>query len=236
LVAILQLRDLLYQGVSKADPVLILRIVNFAFAVALAFANISLPRRPDVFFRDEKVDAQFTVSILSRYTWSYAYPLIKKATAKGDLDLKDVPQPDHFLQVDYLLKAWHDAKFVSTLARSLFKAYRARLFLQWGVICIRCIVGIGPFYIMLQLIDSLQYKEAGKGPTPEMWGYVFWMGAFTLSEMVRQSPPLGPNDSSCGRSLIVPSSGWKVGSLSNPSQWSRYPCERSYQHLCSRSH
>lgn len=220
----------------KADPVLILRIINFASAVALAFANVCLPRRPDVFFRDEKVDAQFTVSILSRYTWSYAYPLIKKATEKGDLDLKDVPQPDHFLQVDYLLKAWHEAKFVSTLARSLFRAYRARLFLQWGVIVIRCVVGIGPFYIMLQLIDSLQYKESGKGPTPEMWGYVLWMGAFTLSEMVRSPPPLGLHDSSCGGSLTVSSSGSKVGSLSNPSQWSHCPCEHNCPHSCSRSH
>jgi hypothetical protein len=184
IVAVLQFRDLLHQGISWNDTVLILRIANLASAVALAFANVSLPRRPDVFLRDEQVDRQFTVSVFSRYTWSYVYPLIDYATKTGDLEEKDIPQPDHLLQVDYLLKAWHESKFKSTLAWSLFRAYRSRLFIQWSVIVVRCFFGIGPFYVMLNLINTLDYKVPGQWPTTEMWGYVFWMGFFTLGEMV----------------------------------------------------
>lgn len=210
LVSMLQLRDLILQdGIHATNPVLIVRLVNFAFTVALAFANISLPRRPDVFFRNEKVDKQFTVSILNRYTWTWGYWLLSLAIKKGDLDEKDIPQPDSLLRAETLLQKWHDEKYTSTLAWSVFREYRGRLFLQWTVIAIRCLFGIGPFYIMEHLIATLDYKMPDQWPTAEMWGYVFWMGFFSLAEMVSLAMPTKPWH------MLITCSGWTDGSLSN---------------------
>ena len=188
-VVALQLRDNLHSSVSQHNPVLILRLINVILSVCLAIGSLCLPRRPDVFIRDQKVhkqvDRQFTVSVLSRNTWSWIWPLIKKAIKQGDLEEKDIPQPDHYIQVDFLLSEWHSAQYTSTLAWSLFRAYRARLFLQWAVIIIRCLVGIGPFYIMLRLISSLDYKVPGEWPSSAMWGYFFWLGLLSLTENVK---------------------------------------------------
>lgn len=189
IVAALQLRDLIHVISRLDDPVFVLRVVNLILAIGLAITNILLPRRPDVFYRDARVDRQFTVSLLNRYTWTWIRPLIDYAEKKGDLEEKDIPQPDHILQVDVLVKEWHDAKFTTTLPWSLFTAYKGRLIFQWCVIAVRGVFGLGPFYVMLRLISALEDKVPGAWPTSEMWGYVFWMGFFSLGEMVSTPSP-----------------------------------------------
>lgn len=186
IVLIQQLRDLGQHFVRRDDPVLVLRLINLILIAALAIANVSLPRRPDVYYRGETVDQQFTVSVINRYTWSWVYALIDKAGKTGDLTEKDVPQPDHILRVDSLIKEWHDYAWTSSLVWSLFKTYRSRLFLQWFVISLRCLFGIGPFWTLMKLINSLGDKVPGQGPSFEMWTLVFWLGFFSLGEMVRR--------------------------------------------------
>ncbi|KAG5983517.1 hypothetical protein E4U55_007983 [Claviceps digitariae] len=164
------------------NPQLIVRIVNIVIMIPLLFSCITLPRRPEVFYKGEKVDNEWTDSVLSRYTWSWVSDILKTAKRKGDLDPKDIPRPDHTVRTESLVTAWNKANYQGGLLQSLLKAYGARLALQWLVIVFRCIIGIGPFWTMLRLVQSLENRDADTEAPRELWGLVFLMGLFTLGE------------------------------------------------------
>lgn len=163
---------------------LIVRIVNVFVLIPVLFSCITIPRRPEVFYKGEKVDNEWTTSVLSRYTWSWVSDLLQTAQRKGDLDNKDIPRPDHTIRTENLVDVWNKANYQGGLLQSLLKAYGARVFVQWIIILIRCGIGIGPFWAMLRLVQLLEDRDAGMGTPRELWGLVFLMGLFTLGEQV----------------------------------------------------
>lgn len=163
---------------------LIVRIADAVVMIPLLFSCITLPRRPEVFYNGQRVDKERTGSVLSRSTWSWANDLLKTAKRKGDLDPKDIPRPDHTIRTESLVAAWNKANYQGSLLRSLFKAYAGRLAVQWLIIVFQCIVGIGPFWTMLRLVQSLEDRDAGSEAPRQLWGLVFLMGLFTLGEQV----------------------------------------------------
>ncbi|KAH7156326.1 P-loop containing nucleoside triphosphate hydrolase protein [Dactylonectria macrodidyma] len=174
-LSITQLTQLLRQVPDSKDPVIILRAINTAVVFFLSLASILIPRRPDVFFKDSKVDRQWTVSALSRYTWTWVEPLLRHASKKNDLDAADIPQPDLKLRSEDLKKNWDNFNFQGSLLRSLIWAYKGGVALQWGVTIFRCFLGIVPFWIMLRIIRILEKRETEGTPTLELWSLVIWM-------------------------------------------------------------
>ncbi|TWU75276.1 hypothetical protein ED733_006155 [Metarhizium rileyi] len=164
------------------DAELIVRIVNAAILIPFIFSSISLPRRPEVFYNGEKVDGEWSTTVLSRYTWSWANDLLKTAKRKGDLDEKDIPRPDHTIRAESLVAAWNKANYQGGLLQSLLAAYGRRLTIQWAIIVFRCVIGIGPFWTMLRLVQILEDRDAGIEAPRDLWGLVFLMGLFTLAE------------------------------------------------------
>lgn len=168
----------------RNDPTLFLRAINAAAALVTLFAGILIPRRPVVFFRDQPVDGQWTSSVLSRYTWSWARPLIDVASKKGDLDEKDVPQPDHTIRTEEVMADWKANNYHGTLLRALGHAYKGRFAIQSTVTVLRCFLGVGPFWAMLNLIQILTERGGGGAPSRELCALVILLGAFTLVEQV----------------------------------------------------
>ncbi|KAG8408938.1 hypothetical protein J3458_019946 [Metarhizium acridum] len=166
----------------EKDVNLIVRIVNAVILIPLAFFCISLPRRPDVFYNGEKVDAEWSTTVLSRYTWSWVNDLLKTARRKGDLDEKDIPRPGHTIRAESLIDAWNKANYQGSLLKSLLVTYGRRLVFQWIIIVFRCIIGLGPFWTMLRLVQMLEDRDAGIEASRELWALVFLMGLFTLAE------------------------------------------------------
>ncbi|KAL7808977.1 P-loop containing nucleoside triphosphate hydrolase protein [Trichoderma aethiopicum] len=168
-------------GATKDDPVLVLRLVSLAVAVPLLFANISIPRRPVVFYKDRPVDAQFTTSVLSRFTWSWGKPLVTLASKKGDLDEKDIPGPDHNFRARDLVEAWNNFKFEGPLLKKLLRAYLPLFVLQWVVTIARSFVGLGPFWAMLRVIELLERSSgSGERPMGQILAYIISLAVFSL--------------------------------------------------------
>ena len=86
--------------------------------------------------------------MLSRYTWSWTRSIIDLASKKGDLDEKDIPEPDHTIRAEEVVADWKSGDFTGKLMWSLIYAYKGRFALQWGVTVARCLLGIGPFWTM----------------------------------------------------------------------------------------
>ncbi|KPM40692.1 ATP-dependent bile acid permease [Neonectria ditissima] len=174
------LTQMAQQVSGQKDPVVILRAINAVAVIALAFSSVLIPRRPDVYFKGLKVDSQWTVSALNRYTWTWVEPLLHYASKKNDLDGDDVPQADLKLRAEDLKKDWDAFKFEGSLLRSLLWAYKGGVAIQWGLTIIRCFLGILPFWIMLRLIRILEQRGSDTTPTLELWGLVIWMAIFNL--------------------------------------------------------
>ncbi|KAF7549319.1 hypothetical protein G7Z17_g6483 [Cylindrodendrum hubeiense] len=175
-----QLTRVVQQVSSNKDPVVILRAVNAVMVLALSVASISIPRRPDVFHKDRKVDRQWTVSALSRYTWSWVDPLLQYASKKNDLDGDDVPQPDMKLRSEDLKREWDRFNFQGSLFSSLVWAYKGSIAFQWSVTLFRCFVSILPFYIMLRIIRILEQRGNEGSSVLELSALIIWMAIFNM--------------------------------------------------------
>ncbi|KAM5355421.1 hypothetical protein ACJ41O_002067 [Fusarium nematophilum] len=168
------------QYASKDNIPLVLRAVNATAVVSLCFSCVLLPRRPQVFFKGRRVDGEWTVSALSRYSWSWVEPLLRYASKKNDLDADDIPHPDRKLRAEDLKKDWDAFKFQGSLLRALLWAYKGRIALQWGATIFRTFLALLPFWTMLRLINILEQRSTGGPPTLELWVLVFLMAAFNL--------------------------------------------------------
>ncbi|EEU35999.1 uncharacterized protein NECHADRAFT_49776 [Fusarium vanettenii 77-13-4] len=139
----------------------LLWIISTIVAVGLALSCGILPRRPHVFYDNRKVDAQWTVSTLSRYTWTWVQPLLLHAALHNDINLEDVPQPDSRMRSQALKSAWDRLDKTFSLIKSLFGAYKGKLAILWAVTLVRCAVSIGPFWFMLRTLNILEHQVIG---------------------------------------------------------------------------
>lgn len=169
---------------QSGDPALVLQAINILASLGTIFSSLLIPRRPAIFFRDKPVDAQWTCSILSRFTWTYVWPLIRLAGKKGDLDEQDIPQPDHSVRAEEVMVDWHQHESKPSLIWEILYSYRARLAFTWSTTLIRCIIGAAPYWVMLRLIDSLEQRGGGGSPDRNLWGLVFLLGVLAMADQV----------------------------------------------------
>lgn len=136
-------------------------MISTIAAVGLALYCGMLPRRPHVSYDNRKVDAQWTVSTLSRFTWTWVQPLLQHASLHNDINLEDVPQPDSRMRSQVLKSEWDRLDKTSSLMKSLFSAYKGKLAILWAVTLVRCAVSIGPFWFMLRTLNILEHQVIG---------------------------------------------------------------------------
>ncbi|KAF5982152.1 hypothetical protein FBULB1_4402 [Fusarium bulbicola] len=168
---------------TRANTVaLVLRAVNVGAVILLCLVSVLLPRRPDVFFKGQKVDEQWTVSAFSRYTWSWVDPLLSFAVKKNDLDASDVPHVDRTLRAADLKEDWLASKPQGSLFRSLFWAYKGSFMVQLSLTVSRNILALLPFWIMLRVINILEQRDVGLSGASnlELWILIFAMAGFNL--------------------------------------------------------
>lgn len=184
-LAISQAVEVGEHSVRHNDPAFILRIANIAVSAILVVACLRLQRRPDVYFRDHKVDAHHTVSAWSRGTWSWARPLLDLATKQGDLDIEDLPQPEHSNRAAWLVESWHDFGFQGKLLHSLIWAYKWHIAFQWVAVLFKAVVGLGPFWAILRLITIMENRSPDEDTAdPDLWLLIIYLALFTLAEQV----------------------------------------------------
>lgn len=188
-ISILQLLHTAQYRLSNNDATFVLRVANLAVVLVLALSCILLPRRPHVYLNGEQVDSEYTVTFLSRMTWGWAWPVLKIASNKGDLDKTDIPQPSHHIRANWLVAEWNAQNFKGGLLMSLVKLYWTRIGLQWSVALFRCVVGIGPFWVMLRLIQILEATAPEDRSSASLWQLILALAIFTFSEQVRYAFP-----------------------------------------------
>lgn len=170
-----------YQSL-KHDNTLVLRICTLVSAGLLALASTLIPRRPDVFYNGEKIDSNFSVGALSRFTWGWGRTILDLGGQKGDLKQADVPRPPSYARSKSLVESWESFKFGAGLLRNLFHVYGWRFAIQWTGTLFRVAVGTVPYLILYTLIQKLETTPGEERHFADFWIYVVGLGLCGITE------------------------------------------------------
>lgn len=191
------------EDLSQTNPeTLALRTTELFFAICLAVAGLSIPRRPDVFHDGEPVDRMYTVSAVGRFTYSWPTNLLNLASKKKDLDLADLARPDHGTRAASVSENWKQHNSPHPLWLSLILAHKQNLAMQWLLTLGTSISNFAPQFVILQLLRYLEKRQFGSGHSLDAWiwvvllgvaiiaqswmeSYVFWRSYYALSIPVR---------------------------------------------------
>ncbi|KAF6814746.1 ABC bile acid transporter [Colletotrichum plurivorum] len=161
-----------------------LKIASLAASSALAVSGLFLPRRPDVYYDGRVVDRVNTANAYSRYTWGWCSDLLDKATKKNDLEVEDLPKPDHWTRSADSAAAWKSYNFKSdsNLWWSVIWAFRRPLALQWTISVSKSFLSLAPSFVTLQILTALEKRPLGEPLPANVWILVFWLGLAILAD------------------------------------------------------
>lgn len=150
-------------------------------------ASLAVPRRPDVFYKGSKVDEMRSVSLYSRYTFSWANSLLRMAFKTGRLEEKDLPVLDSRRRAQELQKSFNQIKESPKLYYQLFLAHWRAMAMQWGLSLIVAFIAFAPQFIMFKILKLLEKRSSGVDIGYEAWGWLILMGLIKVLEALFQS-------------------------------------------------
>ncbi|KAF3768887.1 P-loop containing nucleoside triphosphate hydrolase protein [Cryphonectria parasitica EP155] len=146
-------------------------------ALVAFFALGSVPRRPDVYFKGTVVDQQYTVSLLSKISFSWN-SLVFDISRRRQLEMEDLPQLDYMNRSSNLHRMFNEKKTEGRLWWKLFKFHWFELAQQWGLVLIEAVLALFPQYVMYNLLQRL---EQPRTPETGLSTNLAWVLALSLS-------------------------------------------------------
>ncbi|KAF2970424.1 hypothetical protein GQX73_g3089 [Xylaria multiplex] len=155
-----------------------IRVAEILTALCLGFASLTIPRRPDVFYEGELVDRLYTVSAWSRYNYSWPSKVLGLAIKK-DLNLSDLPRPNHYARSKDAVEQWERHGFTHSLWISIILAHKWGFAIQWFLSLVGAVLGFAPQWVVLQLLHLLEQRQGN-----ERVGHEGWMWALGLMVVI----------------------------------------------------
>ncbi|KAK2623627.1 hypothetical protein QTJ16_006808 [Diplocarpon rosae] len=193
LASILLLALLLYQdgliaqgttpGASFGTPTQIgLRMAQLALVVFVGFASVSLPRRPEVFYDNVPVDGMYTVSILSRYTFTWVEHLLFLSRKNNRLEMEDLPKMDSRTRSKDLSETWAAGSHRRSRHRKLwievFLEHKWGFLTQWSLTLVQAFGNFAPQFVTFHLLKILERRTPGDAVGSEAW---IWVVVLTIA-------------------------------------------------------
>ena len=167
-------------------PVLFaLRVVQLFSVLALAIFSLAIPRRPDVYDENgQMVDRMYTATALSRFQFLWPGHVLKLASAKKNLDLADLPRPNHYSRAREVSKDWKRLDYKHRLWLCVARAHADKFALQWLLTLGTAILNFAPQWVILQLLRRLEERVPGQTYGIDIWVWVVWLGIAIVSQAV----------------------------------------------------
>lgn len=162
-------------------------VARGAAAFIVIMSSLTVPRRPDVFYNGNKVDEMRSVSLYSRYTFSWAGKLLGMAFKMGRLEEKDIPVLDSRRRAQELQKSFNQIKESPKLYYQLFLAHWRTMVIQWALTLMVSFFAFAPQFIMFKILKLLEKRSIGVDIGFEAWSWVIIMGLAKVLEAVLQS-------------------------------------------------
>ena len=160
-------------GASSENPEQIgLRVTQLMLVVLAALSGVTLPRRPELFLDGKPVDGMYTVSALSRYSFSWLQPLLATARQKKRLELDDLPKMDHYTRSKDLSNVWARSTRPRKLWIKVFLAHKWSFMIQWFLTLLQAFGNFAPQFMTYHILKILEKREPGKQVNAEAWVWV----------------------------------------------------------------
>lgn len=160
------------EDVDKVSLIICASQAILALISGVAFACI--PRRPAVYTKDgDSVDAEFTVSVLSRLTFAWAFPLLVYARRHKTITLEEIPHLADYTRADTLQRTYNaNKKQGRRLWLQLIVYLRWAFIKQLILISIVSVTQFLPQYTMFKLLNLLEQRSPGAAVASEAWLWV----------------------------------------------------------------
>lgn len=183
-VGLLAQGTLVFEDLLSHHPVqFALRIVEIVAVVSNAISSLCIPRRPVVFDQDGKpVDGMLTASAFNRFTWGWPLHLLKMAGQRNQLDLEDLPRPDHYTRAADLSADWKRRASKRPLWIAIILAHKVAIAKQWTLTLVTSFLNFGPQWVILQLLRILETRSNRENYTLDVWIWVLWLGVIVVAQ------------------------------------------------------
>ena len=154
----------------------ILVVVQVVAAILCCVSSLLLPRRPFVVDVDQLVDGQYTVSALSRYTFTWAGRILALARHKKTLNLEDLSKLHLRARSAHLQKDFESKRKRDHLWKGLVVAHYAEILFQSFFAVAESAAQFVPQISMYLLLTTIETRRKGT-PTPKIaWVFVVTLG------------------------------------------------------------
>ncbi|KAL9580997.1 MAG: hypothetical protein Q9203_006080 [Teloschistes exilis] len=122
------------------------------------------------------LDAQFSVSILSRWTFSWAGQILTFAKHNHGLDMLHVRQLHLRVRARYLESLFRTKRRSNVLWRDLMRAHRLELVGHWLLVASQGVIQFTPQLAMYKLLELLERSSEGEAAANRAWTWVAALG------------------------------------------------------------
>jgi len=155
-----------------------IRTSQVGLVVLAACSGILIPRRPVVFRDGKPVDGMYTVSALSRYSFSWVGPLLALSRKRNRLELADLARMDHNTRSKDLSAAWAKMKHTRKLWIEVFLAHKYVFMIQWFLTLLQAFGIFAPQFSTYHLLKILERRQPGDTVSSEAW---IWVVTLTIT-------------------------------------------------------
>lgn len=164
---------------------LTLTIIQVVGALVLTCCFLSIPRRPDVYSNGSLVDRQNTVSVLGKFTFAWATPLLAFAAKNKGLDYDDLHEIDFQTRSKNLYHKFEAIGKKDKFWKAVFFSHKQQFLLQWTLEAMVSIAGFLPQIALLYILRTLEKRDSGEDISFNAWLLVIALGAsITLSSWI----------------------------------------------------
>lgn len=136
-----------------------LQSAQIGSAFLRALNAILLPRRPDVYFDDKLVDRELSVSLLGRFSFSWANGLLNFVTKTKTMELEDIPKLPASKRAGFLRDKLEIARENRKLWRAIVAAHPGPLLAQTILSLVICFLSFGPQVALYQILKTLELRD-----------------------------------------------------------------------------
>jgi ABC-type multidrug transport system fused ATPase/permease subunit len=135
-----------------------LQLAQIASAALRALFCVLLPRRPDVYFEGKLVERELSVSLLNRFSFSWAGGLLSYALKNKTMELDDIPKLPASKRSGLMREKFEVARENRKLWKAIIFAHGNSLIIQMILSLLICFLSFGPQVALFQILKTLELR------------------------------------------------------------------------------
>ncbi|KAL3488208.1 P-loop containing nucleoside triphosphate hydrolase protein [Aspergillus germanicus] len=146
-----------------------LPITQLIATATLFLTNLSLPYGPTLYRNNHPIDAEGSVSVLTRYTFAWAFKTLTLATKHNRLDISDLPLISSPLRAKTLCETFYARDPTSVAWRKWFRLYWRPFTTQLVIQLFANGVHFLPNLLLLTILRLFEERDAGGSVQLKLW-------------------------------------------------------------------